>query len=63
MSDWEKIAFLEHELLLNLKMNTPGWKNEFTKWFNKAVDIIWQYKKYLINKVSDEQDFEEATWH
>ena len=63
MSNWQKIAFLEHELLVNLKMNTPGWNTKFKEWFQKAINLLENYKHYLINQESDEQERQEVIWN
>ena len=62
ISNWQKIAFIEVELQTYLKMNTPGWTKQFKEWYEKAVDLLEDYKHYLINKESDEQDYREAIW-
>ena len=62
ISNWQKIAFIEVELQTFFKMNTPGWPKQFKEWYEKAVDLLEDYKHYLINKESDEQDYREAIW-
>jgi len=59
MDDWKKVAFLEHELLVNLKMNRPGWPEKLLEWYDKAVGYIEDYKNTYINKISDEQERQE----
>jgi len=56
ISNWQKIAFLEHELLINLKLNKGNKSKEFNAWFEYAVDILEQYKQYYINRISDEEE-------
>ena len=61
MTNWEKIAFIEHELQIFLKMNNPGWK--LTTWYNRCRADIENYKHRLINQESDEQDLREEQWY
>ena len=56
ISDNQKIAFLEYDVLKLLEMNPPGWSEQFKEWFEKARNLIWGFKQALINKESDEQE-------
>jgi hypothetical protein len=63
MSDNQKIAFIQYELLTHLKMNKGNRWKEFNAWYDYATSVIDELKQYLINKESDELDRQEATWY
>jgi len=59
MSDNEKIAFLNIDVLMALRFSTPSTPKERVKGYEEAIQIIEHMKQYLINKQSDEQNRQE----
>ena len=59
-SDWEKIAFIQHDLLPLLKMHRGSPDKQIALWYDIASWVIDDYKLYLINKQSDDQTREDS---
>lgn len=67
MNEWQKVAFLEEEIIPSLNQQLEILKT-LTKnkwiiaWYEQAIKDIQAFKTYFINKESDEQDYKEAVW-
>jgi len=59
MSDNQKIAFLENDILMILRSGRPTTPKQYAAGYQQALDTIENFKHYLINKESDEYERDE----
>lgn len=64
ITDSEKIAFIDIELMKLLEIWKPKVWKQLKEWYQMATNILFEYKQYLINQDSDDQERNEiARWH
>lgn len=59
ITDSEKIAFIENDILKLLDIWKPKTLKQVKEWYQMATNILVEYKQYLINKDSDEHERED----
>lgn len=59
MTEWQKVAFLEEELLPTLWQDLEEMTDHVKPGFLSCIREIENYQQYLINKESDEQERQE----